>query len=86
MGDWPCGIIEALKQRGTASVFTAMTMTISVATWMFSALKFQADMGILLSFMFLVNMFGAILLLPSFAAYLVGDLKKKSTGKVHEAM
>jgi len=69
--------IEALKQRGTASIFTAATMTISVATWMFSALKFQADMGILLAFMFLVNAFGAILLLPALAAYLVGDLKKK---------
>jgi predicted RND superfamily exporter protein len=67
--------VEALKQRGTASVFTAVTMTISVATWIFSALKFQADMGILLAFMFLVNMFGAILLLPALAAYLVGDKK-----------
>ena len=69
--------VEALKQRGTASVFTAVTMTVSVATWMFSALKFQADMGILLCFMFLVNMFGAILLLPALAAYLVGDRRKK---------
>jgi len=48
-------------------------MTISVATWYFSALKFQADMGILLAFMFLVNVFGAILLAPALAAYLVGD-------------
>jgi predicted RND superfamily exporter protein len=69
--------VEALKQRGTASVFTAVTMTISVATWIFSALKFQADMGILLCFMFLVNMFGAILLLPALAAYLVGDRRKQ---------
>jgi predicted RND superfamily exporter protein len=68
--------VEALKQRGTASVFTAVTMTVSVATWIFSALKFQADMGILLAFMFLVNAFGAILLLPAFAAYLVGDRNK----------
>jgi predicted RND superfamily exporter protein len=67
---------EALKQRGTASVFTAVTMTISVATWMFSALKFQGDMGILLAFMFLVNMLGAVLLLPALAAYLVGDRLK----------
>jgi len=65
--------VEALKQRGTASIFTAATMTISVATWMFSELKFQADMGVLLAFMFLVNAFGAILLLPALAAYLVGD-------------
>lgn len=63
--------VTALKQRGTASVFTAVTMTISVITWTFSALKFQADMGILLAFMFLVNMIGAIFLLPALAAWLV---------------
>lgn len=62
--------VNALKERGTASVFTAVTMTISVATWSMSALKFQADMGLLLAFMFLVNMLGAILLLPALAAYL----------------
>ena len=72
------GFVEALKQRGTASIFTAITMTVSVATWTFSALKFQADMGILLAFMFLVNAFGAILLLPALAAYLVGDRKAKA--------
>jgi predicted RND superfamily exporter protein len=65
--------VEALKQRGTASLFTAITMTISVGTWYFSALKFQGDMGILLAFMFLVNVFGAILLAPALAAYLVRD-------------
>jgi predicted RND superfamily exporter protein len=69
---------QALKQRGTASVFTAVTMTISVATWMFSALKFQGDMGILLAFMFLVNMFGSILLLPALAAYHIGDRLRAS--------
>jgi predicted RND superfamily exporter protein len=76
--------VEALKQRGTASIFTAVTMTISVATWIFSALKFQADMGILLAFMFLVNAFGAILLLPALAAYLVGD-RNKAKAKVAAA-
>jgi predicted RND superfamily exporter protein len=44
-------------------------MSIGVATWAFSALKFQADMGILLAFMFLVNVFGAILLLPALGAW-----------------
>ncbi|MDN7139879.1 MMPL family transporter [Pseudomonas sp. JQ170] len=63
--------VEALKQRGTASVFTAVTMTLSIATWAFSSLKFQADMGILLAFMFLVNLLGAILLLPALAAWLL---------------
>jgi uncharacterized protein len=63
--------VEALRQRGTASLFTAVTMTIGVATWLFSDLKFQVDMGILLAYMFLVNAFGAILLLPALAAFLV---------------
>jgi predicted RND superfamily exporter protein len=67
--------VEALKQRGTASLFTAVTMTISVATWAFSPLKFQADMGLLLAFMFLVNVFAAILLLPAIAAFLVRSPK-----------
>jgi predicted RND superfamily exporter protein len=56
-------------------------MTISVATWYFSALKFQADMGILLAFMFLVNVFGAILLAPAIAAYLVKDKPKAARAK-----
>lgn len=62
--DLRTAIYEAMRQRGTAAVFTAVTMTIGVAT-AFSALKFQADMGILLAFMFLVNVLGAIFLAAS---------------------
>jgi uncharacterized protein len=65
---------EALDERGTAMVFTAVTMTIGVGTWVMSALKFQADMGVLLAFMFFLNMLGALFLLPSLAAFL---LKRK---------
>jgi predicted RND superfamily exporter protein len=72
---------EALRQRGAASIFTATTMTIGVATWLFSALKFQADMGVLLAFMFMVNALGAILLLPALAAFLVGDGKATRSAK-----
>ncbi len=60
---------EAMCQRGTAAVFTALTMSIGVCTWAFAPLKFQADMGVLLSFMFLVNVLGAIFLLPALAAW-----------------
>jgi uncharacterized protein len=67
---------EALRQRGTAAVFTAVTMSIGVGSWAFSALKFQSDMGILLAFMFLVNMLGAIFLLPALAAMLVKPPQK----------
>ncbi len=61
---------EAMRQRGTAAVFTAITMSIGVGSWAFAALKFQADMGILLAFMFLVNVCGAIFLLPAMACWL----------------
>jgi predicted RND superfamily exporter protein len=61
---------EAMRQRGSAAIFTAITMSIAVGTWALSALKLQADMGILLAFMFLVNMLGAICLLPALGAWL----------------
>lgn len=70
---------EALRQRGTAAVFTGVTMSLGVGTWAFSALKFQADMGILLAFMFLVNMLGAVFLLPAMACWLGVDQGRKST-------
>ena len=67
---------EALKERGAAMIFTAVTMTLGVGTWAMSALKFQADMGILLAFMFFLNMLGAIFLLPALAAFLLKPHKK----------
>jgi uncharacterized protein len=76
--DLPAAFLEALRQRGTAAGFTAATMAIGVGTWAFSALKFQADMGILLAFLFVVNLFGAIVLLPALAAWLVGGPQQKT--------
>jgi predicted RND superfamily exporter protein len=43
---------------------------VGVATWSFSQLKFQADMGKLLAFMFMINMVMAMTLLPAFAVVL----------------
>ncbi len=65
----------ALQQRGTAAIFTAVTMSVSVGTWAFSALKFQADMGILLAFLFSVNMIGAVMVLPAMAAFMIKTKK-----------
>ncbi|TNF99736.1 MAG: RND family transporter [Gammaproteobacteria bacterium] len=60
-----------LAVTGTGVVFTAIILALGVATWIYSDLKFQADMGIMLTFMFLMNMLGAILLLPALAAWLL---------------
>ncbi len=62
-------MFEAFKDTGTAIVFTGLTLAIGVSMWIFSDLKFQADMGLLLTFMFLVNMFAAIILLPAMARW-----------------
>jgi len=67
---------ETLQITGAGVIFTGITLAIGVVTWIFSPLKFQADMGILLTFMFLVNMLGAILLLPALANFLVKSEKK----------
>jgi hypothetical protein len=63
-------MFTAFREAGAAVVFTGLTLAIGVSTWVFSSLKFQADMGLLLTFMFLVNMVGAILLLPAIARWM----------------
>jgi uncharacterized protein len=62
---------RTLRVTGASIIFTGITLAIGVATWVFSPLKFQADIGIMLTFMFLVNMLAAIILLPALAAWLV---------------
>jgi predicted RND superfamily exporter protein len=61
---------ETLTVTGNGVVFTGLTLALGVVTWIFSPLKFQADMGLLLTFLFLFNMLGAILLLPAIAHWL----------------
>ena len=59
---------QTLQTTGHAVFMTGLTLAIGVSTWVFSDLKFQADMGLLLSFLFLANMLGALLLLPALAS------------------
>ncbi|MNB97012.1 Membrane protein YdfJ [compost metagenome] len=62
---------KALLFTGKVVVLTGITLALAVATWSFSPIKFQADMGILLAFMFLFNMLGALILLPALAHFLL---------------
>tara|TARA_R110002020_G_scaffold112746_15_gene259365 strand:+ start:2362 stop:4860 length:2499 start_codon:yes stop_codon:yes gene_type:complete len=61
----------ALKTTGIAIFYTALTLAVGVAMWIFSDLKFQADMGIMLTFMFIVNMVAAIVFLPALCRLLL---------------
>jgi predicted RND superfamily exporter protein len=76
--------LTALQERGSAVLFTGITLAIGVSTWVFSSLKFQMDMGILLTFMFIVNMLGAILVLPAVARLLWWN--RKGTNKQHNSV
>ncbi len=66
------GYLVALRRSGNAVLVTGLTLAIGVATWIFSDLKLQADMGVLLSFMFAGNMLGALLLLPALQRVIPG--------------
>ncbi|MDX1461121.1 MAG: MMPL family transporter, partial [Xanthomonadales bacterium] len=62
---------QTLRLTGRAVIFTGFTLAAGVGTWIFSPLQFQMDMGILLSFIFLANMVGAIILLPALVRVLM---------------
>ncbi|RDE25350.1 RND family transporter [Motiliproteus coralliicola] len=59
--------LHTLRSTGKAVAFTGLTLAIGVGTWAWSPIKFQADLGVLLTFMFLWNMLGALILLPALA-------------------
>jgi predicted RND superfamily exporter protein len=66
---------QALSTTGRAVAFTGFALAVGVITWIMSPIKFQADMGILLTFMFLLNMVGALWLLPGLAYLLIKPKK-----------
>ena len=66
----------ALKTTGIAIFYTALTLAVGVATWIWSDLKFQADMGLMLTFMFVVNMIAAIVFLPALCRWLLRPTEK----------
>lgn len=76
---------ETLRSTGKAVMFTGVTLALGVVTWIFSPIKFQADMGILLFFMFLWNMIGAIWLLPALARFLLQPEKMVAKARASQA-
>lgn len=68
---------KSIQEVGMATIFTAITLAIGVATWSFSPLKFQADMGKLLAFMFMINLIMAMTALPALAVVLEKAFPRK---------
>jgi len=74
---------HALQFTGRVVMLTGITLALAVGTWVFSPIKFQADMGILLAFMFLWNMVGALVLLPALGVFLLpGNVRTSPQGRL----
>ena len=69
---------RALGDTGKVVALVGITLSFGVVTWAFSAIKFQADMGILLAFMFLFNMLGALVMVPTLSHFLMRDTAGRS--------
>ncbi|MDT4814631.1 efflux transporter, putative, hydrophobe/amphiphile efflux-3 family [compost metagenome] len=69
----------ALRFTGKVVALVGLTLATGVLTWVFSPIKFQADMGILLTFMFLWNMVGALVLTPALSHFLLrGETRQRA--------
>jgi predicted RND superfamily exporter protein len=71
---------ETLNFTGRVVALIGVTLAAGVVTWALSPIKFQADMGILLTFMFIWNMFGALILMPALAVFLLKPAKVPAAG------
>jgi predicted RND superfamily exporter protein len=69
---------ETLNFTGRVVALIGVTLAAGVITWALSPIKFQADMGILLTFMFLWNMFGALILMPALATFLIKPTQQEA--------
>lgn len=79
---------DALEFTGRVVALVGITLAAGVITWAWSPIKFQADMGILLTFMFLWNMLGALILIPALSYFLLRnvDIENSSAGSQREGM
>jgi len=62
---------NALNFTGKVVALIGVTLSVAVVTWIWSPIKFQADMGWLLTFMFIWNMVGALALIPALSYFLL---------------
>jgi predicted RND superfamily exporter protein len=72
---------KAVAFTGRVVGLVGITLAAGVVCWVWSPIKFQADMGILLTFMFLWNMLGALILIPALSYFLLnGDRRRQEAG------
>lgn len=75
---------KAVQFTGKVVGLVGITLAAGVITWAFSPIKFQANMGILLTFMFVWNMIGALVLIPALSHFLLNNVQSGDTAEVPE--
>ena len=68
---------HAVAFTGKVVALVGITLGAGVVTWAWAPIRFQADMGILLTFMFIVNMIGSLVLVPVLSHFLLATNKSK---------
>jgi predicted RND superfamily exporter protein len=79
--DLPTAYRTAVGFTGKVVALVGVTLAAGVVTWAWSPIKFQADMGILLTFMFIWNMVGALILIPSLSHFLLRNVSVRAVEK-----
>lgn len=72
---------NAVAFTGRVVGLVGITLAAGVVGWVWSPIKFQADMGILLTFMFLWNMLGALIGVPALSYFLLRGTRPALAGE-----
>jgi predicted RND superfamily exporter protein len=73
----------AVAFTGKVVALVGVTLAAGVVTWVWSPIKFQADMGVMLTFMFIWNMLGALILIPALSCFLLRNLGRNTPEALH---
>lgn len=65
LGDMEAAIQRAISTSGQAVTVTGLIMVLGVGFWNFSTIKFQSDMGLLLSIVTFLHILGTLFILPA---------------------
>jgi uncharacterized protein len=76
---------KAVQFTGKVVALVGVTLAAGVITWAFSPIKFQADMGVLLTFMFVWNMLGALILIPALSYVLLPTARVRTRRRIAPA-
>jgi predicted RND superfamily exporter protein len=76
---------QALGFTGKVVALIGLTLAAAVSTWALSPIKFQSDMGILLTFMFVWNMVGALVVTPALSRFLLSEVGLEAKSRANLA-